>query len=118
MSRRIHLGLVAMLALLLCATATAQTAAPATLLDDGYRNMYNLEFAQAHQVFQQWEKVHPEDPLGPVSDAAAYLFNEFDRLHVLELELFVDDSQFEHRAKVAADPQTKQSFEAALARAG
>jgi hypothetical protein len=117
MNRWTHLGLVVALALLLSATASADTTAPATLLDNGYRNMYNLEFAQAHQVFQQWEMLHPEDPLGPVSDAAAYLFSEFDRLHVLELELFVDDSQYKHRAKVSADPQAKQAFEADLARA-
>ena len=115
MQCRAHFVLAAVPALLLCAISVAQISAPATL-DDGYRDMYNLEFAQAHQVFQQWEKLHPEDPLGPVSDAAAYLFNEFDRLHVLELELFVDDSHFEHRGKVAADPGTRQAFEGALAR--
>src|SRR5690349_11609331 len=104
----VHLGLAAGLAVVLGASAPAQTSAPPTLLDDGYRHMYNLEFEQAHQALQRWEKLHPDDPLGPVSDAAAYLFHEFDRLHVLELELFVDDSQFEHRSKVAADPQTKQ----------
>ena len=106
---------VVALLLLASAGAVAQGSAP-TLLDDGYRDMYNLQFAQAHQAFQQWERLHPQDPLGPVSDAAAYLFNEFDRLHVLEIELFADDSRFENRAKVSADPQAKQAFETDLAR--
>jgi len=106
---------IAAVLLLASAGAVAQGSAP-TLLDDGYRDMYNLQFAQAHQAFQQWERLHPQDPLGPVSDAAAYLFNEFDRLHVLELELFADDSRFENRAKVTADPQAKQAFETDLAR--
>jgi hypothetical protein len=100
---------------LLVSSAFAQTTAP-TLLDDGYRDMYNLRFAQAHEAFQQWEKLHPEDPMGPASDAAAYLFAEFDRLHVLEFELFVQDDRFQKREKVAADPQVKKSFEADLAR--
>jgi len=50
--------------------------------------MYNLDFDGAHQTFAAWERSHPDDPLGPVSNAAAYLFAEFDRLHILESELF------------------------------
>jgi hypothetical protein len=87
-----------------------------TLLDEGYRDMYNLQFGDAHQAFQKWQQSHPEDPMGPVSDAAAYLFDEFDRLHVLEVELFVDNAKFESRDKVAANPQVKQAFDADLAK--
>ena len=61
-------------------------------------------------------KAHPDDPLGPVSDAAAYLFAEFDRLHVLEFELFVQDSRFQKREKVSADPQVRKAFESDLAK--
>ena len=111
--RNIPLSIVAAALLLSRASAFADTSAP-TLLDDGYRDMYNLQFAQAHQQFQQWERLHPQDPLGPVSDAAAYLFDEFDRLHVLEVELFVNDSKFENRAKLSPNPQVKQAFETDL----
>jgi len=93
-------------------TAPAQQEAPD--LNAGYRDMYNLQFDTAHQFFQTWQKLHPQDPLGPVSDAAAYLFAEFDRMHVLESELFTDDSAFEHRAKLAPDPQVKSAFESQL----
>src|SRR5215472_11091535 len=68
-------------------------------LDVGYRQMYNLDFDGAHKTFQGWQQSHPEDPLGPVSDAAAYLFSEFDRLHVLEVDLFTDNEKFEKRQK-------------------
>ena len=88
--------------------------APAVSLEGGYRDMYNLQFEEAHRVFQGWGQAHPADPLGPVSDAAAYLFSEFDRLHVLESELFTDDSKFESRAKLAPDPQAKQAFDRSL----
>lgn len=114
-SRHVRISIVAAMLLAWSGTAVAQANAP-TLLDDGYRAMYNLDFARAHQAFQQWQRLHPEDPLGPVSDAAAYLFSEFDRLHILELELFADDTHFENRAKVSADPQAKQAFEADLAK--
>jgi hypothetical protein len=52
-------------------------------LERGYREMYNLSFEDAHKNFTEWQQIHPDDPMGPVSDAAAYLFSEFDRLHIL-----------------------------------
>ncbi len=60
----------------------------------GYRQMYNLQFDEAHQTFKRWEQLHPEDPVAPVSNAAVYLFSEFDRLKILELELFTDNEKF------------------------
>jgi hypothetical protein len=87
-------------------------------LDQGYREMYNLNFAAAHRAFTEWEKAHPEDPMGPVSDAAAYLFAEFDRLHILESEFFTSDSEFASRErKLAPDAALKHNFQAALERA-
>jgi len=79
-------------------------------LDNSYRQMYNLEFADAHNTLRAWEAAHPGDPMGPVSDAAAYLFAEFDRLHILQSELFTDDTGFKARAKPKADQNAKQTF--------
>lgn len=101
--------------------AVALLAAPAFAapsLDDGYREMYNLEFDAAHRTFAEYQRNNPEDPLGPVSDAAAYLFNEFDRLHILQSEFFVHDQHFATDHKLTADPETKRRFEAALDAAG
>jgi len=95
--------------------APAATLGDRTLVDEGYRQMYNLQFDAAHRSFGEWQRQHPEDPLGPVSDAAAYLFNEFDRLHILQSQFFVDDSMFHAMKKPAADPQIKQKFEDDLA---
>ena len=81
---------------------------------NGYRQMYNLDFNTAHTTFQQYEQQHPDDPLPHVSNAAAYLFAEFDRMHVLEMELFADNSSFEHRKKIPPDPATKAAFEREL----
>jgi len=88
-----------------------------TLLDAGYRQMYNLQFNQAHQTFAEWEQLHPKDPMGPASDAAAYLFAEFDRLHILQSEFFVHNDHFSTDHKLTADPGVKQKFEAALGKA-
>jgi hypothetical protein len=88
----------------------------ATALDDGYRQMYNLQFEQAHQTFRDWQKAHPSDPMGPVSDAAAYLFSEFDRLHILQSEFFSEDTNFLSMHKLAPDPALKRDFESDLVR--
>jgi hypothetical protein len=111
------IGACVLLALLVASApgnAQSKLATRPTLLDEGYREMYNLEFAEAHQSFQRWDQEHPNDALGPASDAAAYLFQEFDRLHVLESELFVNNARFEARVKMSADPKAKQGFEADL----
>jgi len=81
-----------------------------TPLNDGYHALYNLDFAAAHGHFQQWMTAHPEDPLGPASDAAAFIFTEFDRLGVLDIELFSDDDRFESRKRPDIDPALKQGF--------
>src|SRR5271170_6028591 len=67
------------------------------VIDRGYRQMYNLNFDEAHKTFAEWERDHPADPIGPVSNAAAYLFAEFDRLNILHSEFFVDSSMFHRR---------------------
>lgn len=76
--------------------------------------MYNLDFASAHQVFAEWQRLHPQDPMGPVSDAAAYLFSEFDRLHILEAEFFTNDKNLQNQKQLAPDSQVKQKFDSQM----
>ena len=85
--------------------------------DAGFRQMYNLKFEAAHKIFENWEQTHPDDPLGPVFNAAAYLFSEFDRLQVLEFETFTDNERLENRRNVTPDLQIKAAFERKLAKA-
>jgi hypothetical protein len=78
--------------------------------------MYNLDFATAHRLLRQYESAHPDDPMAPVSDAAASLFGEFDRLHILQSEFFTQDGSFLARERtLVPDPAVKREFEAALA---
>lgn len=97
---------------LLLAPLLTRASAPltGTPLNDGYYDMYNLQFNDAHTEFQGWMKSHPDDPLGPASDAAAYLFSEFDRLGVLDIELFADDNRFESRTRPTTDSPTEKGF--------
>jgi hypothetical protein len=83
---------------------------PVAPLDLGFRQMYNLQFADAHHTFEAYEQIHPEDALGPTSNAAAYLFGEFERLGVLQTELFVNDDLFQGRRKPDPNPAVRASF--------
>ena len=78
--------------------------------------MYNLQFEDAHRVLAQYETVQPDDPLGPVSDAAACLFSEFDRLRILQSEFFVNDKRMLNLEKRQPDPAVKARFDADLNR--
>jgi hypothetical protein len=86
-------------------------------LDQAYRSMYNRDFLTAQRQLQMWEQSHPGEALGPVSEAASYLFAELDRLGSLQSQLFVDDERFETRKQLAPDARTKSSFESAINRA-
>jgi hypothetical protein len=85
-------------------------------IERGFQSMYNLEFDQAHQDFSAWERLHPDDPLGPVSQAAGYLFSEFARLGILESQLFTNDKAFESRTRLSPDPNVRAQFYNALDR--
>src|SRR5262245_21457858 len=86
-------------------------------LETGFRQMYNLDFPAAHKTFEAWEQLHPKDPLGAACNAAVYLFAEFERLHILELELFTDSQRLDDLRDWTPDPETKFAFETELAQA-
>jgi hypothetical protein len=92
---------------------TADALVP-TEVEQGFQSMYNLDFQKAQQDFSTWERTHPEDPMGPVSQAAGLLFGEFARLDILESELFTDDKNFEARSRVRPDPKVREQFYAAV----
>ena len=108
--------LLTLLLLMATPAAIAQGPAPGPL-DRGYRLLYNLDFAAAQQEFEGWQKQHPEDPLGPVSEGAGLLFSEFHRLGILEAQFYADDKSFEEEKRLPADPQVRIRFFAALGRA-
>ena len=86
------------------------------LLCTGFEDMYNLRFDAAHRAFQAFEQQNPRDPLGPVSDASAYLFSEFNRLGVLQSQFLTNNSEFLNNKRLPEDPQIARQFEGALTR--
>ncbi|HEX7363283.1 MAG TPA: hypothetical protein VF283_22565 [Bryobacteraceae bacterium] len=82
-----------------------------TRLDQAYNDMYNLQFDAAHRVIAQYKALWPLDPLGPVSDAAACLFSEFNRLHILQSEFFVNNQRFFNFETQRPDPAVRARFD-------
>jgi hypothetical protein len=109
--------------MLLCATlvlplyltaAAVDTIASGASLDHGFSLLYNLDFVRAHQVFLSFQQEHPDNPMGPVCDAAGFLFSEFNRLGVLEAQFYADDQAFAARKKLTPDATVRDLFYAAL----
>ena len=83
----------------------------------GWLAMYDLNFQEAHQRISRWEAAHPENAMGPTSQATAYLFAELARLGALESELFVNNEKFRNRERHNPDPEAKRLFMEQLAKA-
>ena len=111
-----------LVALALCGAALPMGGRPAPsrepdALDLGYRRMYSLDFEGASRAFAAWQRERPEDPRGPVSEAAGLLFSELYRLGILETQFFVDDGKFSERGSRKPDPEAKVRFDDARKRA-
>jgi hypothetical protein len=85
------------------ALAFGQPRTSEPLIDEGFRDLYNLSFADAHKAFDEWGKLHPDDPRTPDFHAAAYLFTEFERLNILQSEFFTNDNNFLFPKKLSVD---------------
>ncbi len=85
-----------------------------TGIERAFGRMYNLDFPGAHSILDAYIAQHPEDPLGYVVRAAAYLFSELDRLQILEGEFFLDDKKIIEKKKLKADPQVRAKLFAAV----
>jgi hypothetical protein len=95
--------LVALLSLLvapLCAQAKPLPASAEpdlvgpVLLENGFRDLYGLNFQGARNEFLTYQRMEPNDPLGKVAEAASYLYEEFNQKGVLSSAFFLDDSKF------------------------
>ena len=90
----------------LAAVATPAQASHQPEIDAGFHLLYELKFAEARARFADWQKVHPEDPLGSASEAAAYLFEEFYEEGVLTSEFFLNDKRL--LGGIAGKPDEKR----------
>jgi hypothetical protein len=89
----------------------------ATALDQAFDRLYNFDFAGAHRLVDAHIAANPEDPLGHAVRASAILFQEFDRMHILEGEFFADDKRLADKKKIKADPVLKARLFKSIAEA-
>lgn len=64
------------------------------MLDSGFHSLYELHFSDGRSQFIEYQKLHPEDPLGKAAEAASYLFEQFNAKGVLTSDFFLNDSKF------------------------
>ncbi len=67
---------------------------PPAILDNGFAELYKLNFQGARAEFLSYERMQPGDPLGKVAEAASYLYEEFNEKGVFTSSFFLDDSKF------------------------
>lgn len=103
------------LAAILLASESARAQGVDAVLDQSFRSMYNLQFNDAFQKANQAKAADASDPMPWVAQAAAVLFRELDRLHVLRSDLFVSDSAFSNRPPYTWNANSRKEFEDALA---
>ncbi|MEP6534288.1 MAG: hypothetical protein ABJF23_03150 [Bryobacteraceae bacterium] len=90
------------------------TASP---LDLAFDRLYDLDFAGANRLIDQHVANDPADPLSYAVRASALLFQELDRLQILEGEFFADDKRLIDKRKIKADPGLKDRFFKCIAQA-
>ena len=62
-------------------------------LDAGFNQMYELKFPAAREEFHAYIDNHPADPMGQISLAASYLFEEFNEKGVFTSAFFLNDKK-------------------------
>jgi hypothetical protein len=106
------MNLVCVLGLLGAAMTAGQAAVPPspTAIDQAFNRLYNYDFAGAHAILDAEMRIHPEDPLIYAVRGAAYLFSEFDRLKILELDFFESDEKVTDRKGLKPDPAAREQL--------
>jgi hypothetical protein len=90
---------------------------PVPELDAGFHLLYELKPREARSQFEEWQKSHPDDPLGIASEATSYLFEECYRQGVLTSEFFLDNKRFLGKIPLKPDPELRAAFFSADTRA-
>jgi hypothetical protein len=99
------------------AATTAQSPPPTSGLDLVFSQLYSYSFAAALATLDEEARARPADPLVYSVRGVAYLFSEFDRQQILELQFFEDDNEVTDRARVKPDPTVRDRLFATTAEA-
>jgi len=98
-------------------TSAGNPAVPNSQMDAGFHRLYELRFADARSEFITFEKAQPDDAMGPMAEAASYLFEEFNAQGVLTSDYFLDDDRLLGGKPMKPNPERRAAFGDALDRA-
>jgi hypothetical protein len=90
---------------------------PVPELSAGFDLLYEQKFAEARQIFANWESRNREDPFGEVAMAASYLFEELYLQGALTSDFFLNEKKFLHGIDGRPNPERMSHFGEALTRA-
>jgi len=90
-------------------------AVPQVSIEAALDRMYNFDFEAAHGILDTYLEDRPGDPVGLAFRASVHLFDELDRLRILETEFFRDDDKLADKKKVKPDPEVREQMMDALA---
>lgn len=94
-----------------------QNANGTTAIHQAFERLYSFDFAGSHRILDRHLTEKPDDPLGYMVRASAYLFSELHRLRILEAEFLVNDERIKAKKKDRPDEAVKLAMEEALAQA-
>lgn len=86
--------------------------ADSPVLESGFRDLYELDFAGARAKFLDYQQNHPGDPVGKAAEAASYLYEEFEAKGIFTSKFFLNDDKLLN----GADGTVSQNRNAAFLR--
>jgi hypothetical protein len=85
----------------------AQGVQPPAPLDRAFNRIYNFDFPGAYSILDAEQRAHPDNPLVYSVRSAAYLFSEFNRMKILEMDFFADDDKVTDKSRAKPDPAAR-----------
>lgn len=102
---------------LLTANEKGMSARDTKAVRESFDALYRFQFPRAFATIDQFIARNPEDPLGYAVRSSIALFQELDRLSILEGEFFKDDERIKDGKRLKPDPQIRNNVFGAVASA-
>jgi len=83
-------------------------------IDRALERLYSFDFDSAHAILDEHRRENPDEPIGASIRAATYLFQELDRMMILEAEFFEDDKRIAAEKDLVPDPTIRDRMMEAL----
>lgn len=104
-------------ALVVCLLIASACRAGDAAIDRAFLRLYNFDFPGTYKAVDAQLVEKPGDPLAYGVRAAALLFQELDRLEILQGEFFLSDKRVSEKKKLKADPEIRRRFFQSIAEA-